>query len=212
VALKGKKSGTAPASTSTQTPGPGTSPTLTPVSPADVSARVDTSWINPQRWIPLSAPLQSRAGSRGPNVYYSIAQQFRVTEMPRYVAQPPQTWCNIYAWDVTKAMGAEIPHWYDKVSGVPMPVGKGSEMRANDMVTWLDQGNGGWRQVPGDTAKARAAVGYPTVVIWANPSGPGHVAMLLPDGSIAQAGATNLWRASITSGFGYRAVKFFTHD
>lgn len=171
----------------------------------------DADWIRHEQWLPLDAPVRSRPGSRDRDTYFRVAQQFRVTEMPRYKANATQTWCNIYAWDVTRAMGAEIPHWYDPATGNSMPVGKGAEMRANDMVTYLEQGRGGWQQVPSEVARSRAAGGYPTVIVWSNPSGPGHIAMLLPDGTIAQAGASNLWRSSITAGFGYRPLKFFTH-
>jgi hypothetical protein len=48
---------------------------------------------------------------------------------------------------------------------------------------------------------------------WKNPTGQsGHVAMLLPDGTIAQAGRNCLWRAPITKGFGRINPLFFTHD
>lgn len=195
-------------------PASDTAPTPTPSGGGSESGPMATSvgWIRDERWLPLDAPIRSRPGSRDPSTYFRIAQQFRVTEMPRYMAVPGKTWCNIYAWDVTRAMGAEIPHWYDPATGNPMPVGKGSEMRANDMVSYLEQMRGGWQQVPSELARSRAAAGYPTVIVWRNPDGPGHIAMLLPDGTIAQAGASNLWRGSITAGFGYRPLKFFTHD
>lgn len=169
-----------------------------------------TDWIKAQQWVPLDPPLRGTPGNRSPATYYAVAQQFNVEHSPRYA--PPgdgRTWCNIYVWDVTRAMGVEIPHWYDPATGASRPMGLGSEMRANDMVAWLKAGHG-WTAVDAATARARAAAGIPTTVVWPNPGGIGHVAMLMPDGTIAQAGASNLWRKPISHGFGNRAVLYFT--
>ena len=41
-------------------------------------------------------------------------------------------------WDVTKAMGAEIPHWVDN-NGNRVGVGQGRELSANGTADWLRQ-------------------------------------------------------------------------
>ncbi len=171
-----------------------------------------------QRWLPLFAPLSSVPGARSPDLYRRVCEQFKVTTSARYYAAPPPpgstgaTWCNIYVWDVTSAMNAEIPHWFDPASGDKTSVGRGSEMRANDMYRWLERQIQGWREGTYEQAKANAAQGRPTVAAYFNPTGgSGHVAMVLPNGNIAQAGRHNLFDAPVKSGFGSYPVRYFLH-
>lgn len=167
-----------------------------------------------QRWVPLFAPLTSVPGKRSPDLYRRVCEQFRVTTSPRYLAQPGATWCNIYLWDATSAMGTEIPHWYDPATGAATVVGRGSEMRANDVYNWLVKQQFGWREGSYDQAKANAALGRPTVAAYFNPTPgrSGHVAMVLPNGNIAQAGATNHFDVPVSRGFGNLPVRYFLHD
>lgn len=165
------------------------------------------------RWMPLFAPITSDTGNRSPDLYRNVCEQFRVTTSPRYLAQPGATWCNIYVWDATSAMGAEIPHWFDLTTGAAVPVGRGTEMRANDMYRWLERQLQGWREGTYEQAKANAARGCPTVAAYFNPvpGRSGHVAMVLPNGNIAQAGASNLFDAPLRLGFGSLPVRYFLH-
>lgn len=165
------------------------------------------------RWVPLIPPLTSTENDRSPDLYQRVCEQFKVTTSPRYLAQPGATWCNIYVWDATSAMNAEIPHWYDPTTGEKTAVGRGTEMRANDMYRWLERQLQGWREGTLAQAQANAAAGRPTVIAFFNttPGRSGHVAMMLPNGNIAQAGATNLFDAPIARGFGNYPVRYFLH-
>lgn len=163
-----------------------------------------TDWIAAQQWLPLDAPIRSHPGSRLASIYTAVAKQFNVANAARY--QPPPgstaTWCNIYVWDVTRAMGVEIPHFWSGADN-------GKEMRANDIHRWLDMGTNGWRKVTAAAARTFAAQGIPVVLAWPNPGGTGHVAMMLPDGLIAQAGRTNFFGGSVGAGFGVHVPDYF---
>ena len=90
---------------------------------------------------------------------------------------------------------------------------RSAEMNANAMHTWLATHHDGWRLVVPADAHARAALGFPVVASWLNPTGKsGHVAMLLPGGLIAQAGQSNLFMVPLARGFGKLEPSFFTHD
>lgn len=163
------------------------------------------SWLKAQQWIPLNPPLRGTPGNRSPGQYVAVAKQFDVANATRY--QPPPkpstaTWCNIFVWDVTRAMGVEIPHFWTGAENR-------AEMRANDIYRWLDMGTDGWRKTDPTSARSAAAQGIPVVLAWPNPGGTGHVAMLLPDGTIAQAGRTNLFGAPVGSGFGSHVPSYF---
>lgn len=166
-----------------------------------------------QRWLPVFAPLTSDATNRSADLYRRVCAQFNVASSPRYLAIPGSTWCNIYVWDATSAMGAEIPHWYDPASGTKTSVGRGSEMRANDMYRWLERQLDGWREGTYAEASAHAARGRPAVAAYFNLTAgrSGHVAMVLPNGNIAQAGASNFYDEPVSRGFGKLPVKYFLH-
>lgn len=57
----------------------------------------------------------------------------------------------------------------------------------------------------------RADLGYPTVAVWFNSHGSGHVALLLPHGRIVQAGKSN-GVMLLNQGFGNHKPDFYTHD
>lgn len=166
-----------------------------------------------QRWVPVFAPLTSDASNRSADLYRRVCAQFNVTSSPRYAAGPGVTWCNIYVWDATSAMGAEVPHWYDPATGAPTSVGRGVETRANDVYNWLVRGHGGWREGTHAEATANAALGRPSVAAYFNPTPgrSGHVAMVLPNGNIAQAGASNFFDVPVSRGFGSLPVRYFLH-
>ncbi len=165
------------------------------------------------RWVPLLAPLTSSPGNRSADLYRRVCAQFNVTSSPRYAAGPGVTWCNIYVWDATSAMGAEVPHWYDPATGAVTSVGRGVETRANDVYNWLVRGLGGWREGTYAEATANAAQGRPSVAAYFNPTAgrSGHVAMVLPNGNIAQAGAHNYFDVLVKTGFGSLPVRYFLH-
>ncbi|NPV90054.1 MAG: hypothetical protein HPY50_04670 [Firmicutes bacterium] len=62
---------------------------------------------------PLQPKFTSDENLRSPYAYDMIIDQFKVADNPRYKRRNGNTYCNIFAWDVTNAMGAEIPYWVD---------------------------------------------------------------------------------------------------
>ncbi|MFL5320955.1 MAG: peptidoglycan-binding protein [Myxococcaceae bacterium] len=163
---------------------------------------------NVKAWEPVNAPVKSTTGNRSAARYADVLNQFAVGVNPRYRPRSGNTYCNIFVWDATKAMGAEIPHWWH-----------GHELDANSVNSWLHQ-NGvahGWRRVDAKTAQQFANAGRPSVASWRNPGGIGHVAMVRP-GSInaagpasAQAGARNFNYGHIANGFGSRHPEYWVH-
>lgn len=186
-------------------------------------ARPDSQWRD------IVAPLQSSPGERSPERYLQVIDQFQVGGAPRYQPKKDErtgaltTYCNIFASDVTRAMGAHIPHW---VVGIDEPsshmVAGARETRANDIHALLIAGAWGWRLCSFSHAAECAQMGMPTVAAWKNKAGPGHIAMVVPNGSashtkdlmIIQAGA-ECGRMPIAQGFGEKRFGdciFATHE
>src|SRR5262249_33697365 len=149
---------------------------------------------------PVDAPVRGDPSNRNASNYSDVINQFAVDTNPRYQPRGGNTYCNIFAWDVTRAMGAEIPHWVD---GNGNPAGGGApgarELDANGGHRGLEtQGpRSGWREVSAAEAQQRATQGPPAVASWNNPGGIGHIAVVRPGEltnrgpAIAQAGASN---------------------
>jgi len=177
------------------------------------------------------APFTNDKNYRNTDNYKNAINQFAVENNPRYKqvidakGNVIKTYCNIFVWDVTKAMNAEIPHWVDK-NNMPTTDNNGSEMNANRTFDWL-QNHGskhGWNKVTKEEAQALANKGKPVVSTWKNPNpkASGHIAMVVPndvpdqkDIMIAQAGATNYNSTTLSKGFGnnkVNQVEFFAHD
>ncbi|MEN3370782.1 MAG: hypothetical protein V7609_2925 [Verrucomicrobiota bacterium] len=173
-----------------QVPVPTTrSPQRTPISNPSAVLRVSLSNSTTER----SAYNLSR-----------VINQFQVATSPRYaVAQNGATYCNIFVWDFTRAMEAEIPHWvvtgYENVSAVQsdgsFSVGptERRELTAKATVNWLNKfgKNHGWRRVSETEAQPAANSGHPTIAVWDNPDGEhGHMAVVRP-GSVEDARRRN---------------------
>lgn len=175
---------------------------------------------NPWEPVDLAGLVVSAPGARNPDVLEAVVQQFDVVHAARYQGSGSTTWCNIFLWDVTRALGCEVPHWVD-ASLNPAPMGPPNrELSANAVCDWLEvQGaRFGWMKVDGDLAQEAASKGEPVVIAWKNPSGgSGHVAIAVPDPSdlcellSAQAGAVNFVGKPYTAGFGARPVSFYCH-
>jgi hypothetical protein len=185
-------------------------------------ARARRGWLNRPRWMPVDAPATSVAAARSPDALLAVVAQFEVASAARY--QPgghghaTETCCNIFAWDVTRALGAEVPHWVDD-AGRPVAAGHGREMSANATVRWLETHGAahGWREGTATEAEVAAASGAPVLAVWLNPDGHGHVAVVVPapEGGglhIAQAGASCFDSGPLAQGFGDRPVRFFIHE
>lgn len=192
------------------------------VTPGRYDGRTPASGTtNTDAWIPVNAPLQNRPGERSASKYADVLDQFAVGNNPRYARRDGNTYCNIFSWDATRAMGAEIPHWVDG-NGNPAAVGaRGAwEMDANATNRWLHNHGprNGWRKVSAEEAQRMANEGHPTVASWNNPGGIGHIAMVRPGEltaggpTIAQAGASNFNSGTVRQGFGSAQPEYFVHD
>jgi len=142
--------------------------------------------------LPVTAPITNDTGHRSAYDYAKVINQFEVEESERY-RPGDDTYCNIFAWDVTRAMGAEIPHWVlkqdrgssavDKDGEFAVEISKRDELNVNATVKWLKEygERNGWRRVDARMAQQMAAEGHPAVAVWANPrGGHGHIAMVRP--------------------------------
>ena len=163
-------------------------------------------------WLPVIPEITSDPSNRDPDLYLQCCRQFPVETHPRYVMGHTghnETYCNIYVADCTLALGAGIPHWINPKDGTPLAVGRGTETSANGVCEWLKNfgPNFGWTEVGVDEAFTSVVAGKPTVIVWENPGGIGHVAMMLPTSRVfpphsAQAGAINFFDEDYRKGFG----------
>jgi hypothetical protein len=180
---------------------------------------------------PCTPAVMSSAGNRSAAQYRQVIDQFDVENNKRYEVNKKgrgDTYCNIFLWDVTSAMGAEIPHYVDAKTGAPRtyPDTDGArQMSANSIYNWLHQQGGdyGWFEVTPEQAQTLANNGNPVVTSWKNTSGHGHVQVVCPskDGvynekrgvTVAQAGRilssytpiTSIYKKSLSK------VSYFAH-
>lgn len=148
----------------------------------------------------------------GPGKLRAVIDALDVEHAPRYKPSSYGTYCNIFAQDVITNMGFHPGHWVRPEDGGPAETGKGTELSANGMARWFEKYGAaqGWVDSDRSTAMDAAARGHLVVVIWdSGRHGPGHVAILLPEGTIAQAGRDNFVGKTIREGFGNRPVRFW---
>jgi hypothetical protein len=164
-----------------------------------------------QRYQPIQAPITSDTSDRSAYQYSKVIEQFRVDESRRY-APDVWTYCNIFVWDVTRAMNTEIP-----LTSV------------NKMVGWLNkQGQThGWRRVDLRMAQQMADEGRPSVAIASSidPKEHGHVVVIRPGSvgdsrgaAISQAGRLAVDASHIDSIPGFTnpenldAIQYWYHE
>ena len=140
-----------------------------------------------------------------------VVHELDVENAPRYQSDSEHTWCNIFVTDVITAMGFEPGHWVDP-DGNKAKQGAGQELTANLLTRWLLAvgPNKGWVEGDKQTATDAARRGHLCVAAWdSRGKGSGHVAILLPEGTIAQAGRTNFLGGTVAEGFGNLPVLYF---
>jgi len=182
-----------------------------------------------EAWRPTTPAITSDRGDRSPELYRAVIDQFSVETSERYRPfRNGSTYCNIFVWDVTRAMSAEIPHYTDPDTGAPRfyPDIRGARsMGAIATCEWLSTHGPqyGWREVDAETAQMHANRGRPAIT---SAGSLGHVQMVVPsqDGgfdpirgvTIAQAGRTNTNFTHISSIYGGNAlanqVRYWIHD
>jgi len=182
-----------------------------------------------EQWRPTTPAITSSEGNRSPELYRAVIDQFRVETAERYRPyRNGNTYCNIYVWDVTRAMGAELPHYTDPSTGAPRyypDISGANSMGAIATAEWLKTHGEryGWREADAETAQMHANEGKPAVTSAGN---LGHVQMVSPsrDGgydavrgvAIAQAGSIVSNYTHISSIYGGNALKnsirYWIHD
>lgn len=166
--------------------------------------------------IALNARITSATGQRSPALYDAVLDQFEVETNPRYAPRHGKTYCNIFIWDVTRAMGAEVPFWTKDGEPASRVVGGSRMMNTNAMAHWLETKGleRGWRRTTESRAIAAARRGEPALAIRINPAGHGHVAMVRPSRALvlAQAGSRCFARGSKTDSFGAGRPSFWIHS
>lgn len=172
------------------------------------------------QWRPvLNQPVRVEISNRTQAAYDAAISQFDVEHSARYRARDGMTFCNIFAWDVTLSMYAELPHWVDERTHAPSwPMATARETTANWLASNLISNPWGWDSCTEAHAVAMASHGHPAIAIYKNdnPSRAGHVAIVEPVQfggvtEVAQAGLVNGRHVPITNAFGGREVKFYWH-
>lgn len=133
-----------------------------------------------QRYLPAEVPVMSMPGNRSPEQLRAAVQFLDITQNPRYAAKLFETYCNIFAWDVSRMLGLEVPHWID-----------GTEQSANMLYEWFHNPNGGGEngagfvQIDASRAQELANQGIPVFGLSLNPGSNGHIALVYPTGESA---------------------------
>lgn len=177
-------------------------------------------------WLPVPLVLACSDDCRSAECLRQVLAQFHVEEDERYRPNAfgcPGTRCNIFVWDATRALEAEVPHWVDTCGRSVRPGSRGArELSAAGQIGWLRVFGleHGWQPVSTSDARALANQGRPVIATWTNPldTKPSHVAMVLPtpaaedEPRIAQAGALNAFDVPLSRGFGALRVEYWAHD
>ncbi|MBE6843998.1 MAG: hypothetical protein E7510_14455 [Ruminococcus sp.] len=173
-----------------------------------------------------AVPHYRNVGKRSSQNYNKIIDQFNVAKNPRYRVTNGSTWCNIYAWDVMRAMNVPFSHWI--ANGKPLTYKEAKKTKGayecgvTRHLKWLNTYGSkyGWRKVSANEAQKRANKGYPTLVM--NTSGT-HIAVVRPETSkykystnnpvISQAGAYNVNYGKVKTYFGTtNNLVYWTHE
>lgn len=171
------------------------------------------AWIVPQQWLALNPPASAILTVRSPENLLAATQALHVTEAARYRPANGNTFCNIFAADATQLLGCAIAH----------RDAQGNERTINQTILDLRAGKyAGWTRVNANDAANRAQLGLPTVAVWLNLKGHGHVTVLVPRPAggivghiyVTGAGASCREQCTIEQQFGpfTPMVEFFGHD
>jgi peptidoglycan hydrolase-like protein with peptidoglycan-binding domain len=153
-------------------------------------------------WNAVIPKFEYISGKRDPKSYNKLIDQFHVNDNKRYEPRNGNTYCNIFAWDVSIAMGVELPRFVKVKLGHPEdPTGEAlgrtskgnkvdppmeataTELDANKLAIWLkSQGkNCGWEKLKTpEQAQKYANQGYMTLGIIDESPKIGHVIIVRP--------------------------------
>lgn len=167
------------------------------------------------QWRPLTKMMTNAPGDRSQESLRAVIDQFGLATSARYAPRDGLTFCNIFSWDVTRALGCEVPHWWDAD-------GKRRELTANETLRLMRGGAfPGWQMCAPAMIADIACTGAPVLAFWLNGFGPGHVALVAPvevkywrDAMVAQAGRV-CGEMRIDKAFGdhrLTLLDFWTHE
>ncbi len=160
-------------------------------------------------WRAVNPPLQSREGRRSGELYKQVINQFAVGTNPRYEPDADdKPRAHIFAWDVSRAMNAEIPHF----AGA-------RELTIAQTVDWVrrEGSNRGWRKTDIDGAVQAANEGMLVVAVPKDPNVK-LIALVRP-GPPDTDGRPRFAAAALVRGndlrcretFGVMALEYFLH-
>ncbi|MGI4873099.1 MAG: LysM peptidoglycan-binding domain-containing protein [Janthinobacterium lividum] len=176
---------------------------------------------NPDKAALIFPPVTSTAANRSQLLYDQVIDQLAVGYNPRYLPGGGCTYCNIFVWDVTRAMDCPIPHWIMPDGTIAAPNQPGaSEININGGEVWMLHYGipaHGWQPADAATAQQYANAGKPAVALWQNPAGHGHTAIVRAGEvtdrgpATAQAGSVNFNYGHLADGFGSIQPSFYVH-
>lgn len=167
---------------------------------------------------------------------HEVIRYLNVEKSPRYKRTATQTFCNIYAHDYARALGAYVPRvfWTEAtIKSQTFNVSYGKtvlEMNANALYDWFKKygDDFGWREVDSNEAQNLANDGKCVIMVAANKvrSRSGHIVAVVPETDkhkavrvrcimmtplMSQAGATNKAYFSSKWWDGHEPVKIYVH-
>jgi peptidoglycan-N-acetylglucosamine deacetylase len=182
-------------------------------------------------WSMWKAPITSEADGRSPELLNAVIKQCNVTTAIRYRVNQQnkkETYCNIFAWDITSALNAEIPHWVltsDQATPAKPDLNytHARETNSSFIFDWLSKHGPKYGWNPSDALKALhyANTGHPAIAIIKGIKDKGHIAVIRPGAyhtekgvPIAQAGNINFDDGFLTDGFGASSsyVVYYFHQ
>lgn len=174
----------------------------------------DVCWRPPDNFlVPAEPPFRNNEATRSREGLIAAVEQFRVEESFRYQKRDvtgdgvDETFCNVFAIDVSRAMGCPLPF-----------------MRANELADWIEVKGPkkSFVPVPAEKALQLVEAGCFVTAVRRNPDPKrsGHIVVLRPHGVVgsrvvelrcAQAGLRNFNDGPLKSAFPDRAVRLFAH-
>ena len=96
-------------------------------------------------------PLTNTAANRSAAALEQVISQLAVGYNPRYLPGGGFTYCNIFVWDVTRALDCPIPHWITAAGAIAAPAAPGAfEININGGCDWMAKygvAAHGWRKI-----------------------------------------------------------------
>lgn len=159
-------------------------------------------------WKAVQAPVQSRPNARTRARFQQVLMQFAIAANPRYEPDGPgRPRGHIFVWDVSRAMGCEIPHF----------VGA-KELSLAQTVDWVRHEGTmrGWTRTPEAEAVGLANKGHMVIALPKDPRTKGiSIVMPLrdtPTGPVLCGAATERgYDFDPEAFFGTRQVEYFSH-